>query len=217
MHFIELDGSVGFKQAIETSAKKNKVIICGSPDDRDLLQDGIGINTDTQSILAEANTLNAIDWFNTQKSALPLEESEQKKLEGRWPGANGVQHSFALANDIVTQQPLDTLAAVIVQCEHSWQVPAYLGFGGWNNCPSPAEHCALWQFWQHKYDARIVGVSGDVIEAYVNKPPCTREEAIALAWQHFLYCPDLVEQGEETIANLAAALLDQKVWFFWWD
>lgn len=217
MKFIQLDGSAGFNKAIATSNQPIKTVICGSTDDVDLIKDGLDINSNPNAILDEAKTLNAIDWLNAQKLTLQLTAEEFKELEGSWPGANGTKHAFALANDIVTQQPLDTLAAVEIECEHSWQIPAHLGFGGWNHCPAPAEHCALWQHWQQKYDARIVGVSGDVIEAHVENPPTTREEAIAVAWQHYLYCPDLVEQGEETITNLAAALLDQKVWFFWWD
>ena len=38
-----------------------------------------------------------------------------------------------------------------------------------------------------------------------------------LAWEQYLYCQDIVVQGCETIANLAATLLNSPFWYFWWD
>jgi hypothetical protein len=31
------------------------------------------------------------------------------------------------------------------------------------------------------------------------------------------YCPDIVEQGVESVSALAAHLLDSPLWYFWWD
>ena len=47
--------------------------------------------------------------------------------------------------------------------------------------------------------------------------PATKEEALALAWEQFVYCPDIVTQGTETVEVLAAALLNGPVWLFLWD
>jgi hypothetical protein len=38
-----------------------------------------------------------------------------------------------------------------------------------------------------------------------------------LAMEQYLYCADIVDQGVESVANLATLLLKQKVWYFWWD
>ena len=40
---------------------------------------------------------------------------------------------------------------------------------------------------------------------------------MALAWEQFLFCEDIVSQGVETISNLGATLLNSPYWFFWWD
>lgn len=221
MKFIELEGNTGFQQAIRASEALTKLIVIGAPDDATLLNDAMSLTYNAKDTLQEARNLNPEHWLSAKQTELVQTLEEQggtlEELTGEWPGASEAQHNFALGCDVLTQEPLHKLTAIEVPCEFSWQVPAHLNFGGWNHCPGPADHCALWRYWQDKYDARIVGMSGDVIEAYVANPPSTQEEAMTLAWQHYFYCPDLVEQGVEGIAHLAAALLRQKVWFFWWD
>jgi len=69
-------------------------------------------------------------------------------------------------------------------------------------------HCAINQYWQKEFGAEIVGVSSDVIECIVKNPPRDKETAIKLAWQQYWYCADIVVQGCESIANLAATLLN---------
>jgi len=68
-----------------------------------------------------------------------------------------------------------------------------------------------------EYGAQITGVSGEVIECIVSNPPRDQAAAIELAWQQYWYCDDIVEQGCESISNLAATLLNSPYWYFWWD
>ncbi len=72
-------------------------------------------------------------------------------------------------------------------------------------------------YWQQKYKAEIVAATHDVIEMRVGSPPTTRDAALALAREQYAYCSDIVDQGCETLSNLAAALLKGKTWYFWWD
>jgi hypothetical protein len=96
-------------------------------------------------------------------------------------------------------------------------VPALLGFGGWNSSPAPEEHVALLKYWNEKYGADIITVTNDTIECTVSRPPATREQALELAREQFIYCSDIVYQGTETLSALAASLQRGKTWFFWWD
>jgi hypothetical protein len=32
-----------------------------------------------------------------------------------------------------------------------------------------------------------------------------------------MYCEDIVIQGTQTVENLAAGLLGNNLWYFWWD
>jgi Domain of unknown function (DUF4253) len=57
----------------------------------------------------------------------------------------------------------------------------------------------------------------DTIELGVAHPPTNREHAIALAYEQFAYCSDIVDHGGGTLDALAATLLNGSVWFFWWD
>jgi hypothetical protein len=57
------------------------------------------------------------------------------------------------------------------------------------------------------------------LEVRVARPPTDRVGALALAWEHFVYCPDRVYQGTRTgtLDELAAELLNAPVRYFWWD
>jgi Domain of unknown function (DUF4253) len=47
--------------------------------------------------------------------------------------------------------------------------------------------------------------------------PKTREEALALARDQYVYCADNIDQGVRTYSALAAALMESDWWYFWWD
>ena len=87
-----------------------------------------------------------------------------------------------------------------------------------NECPEPELHCGSSIVNGKPSTAReITSLSGDVIECCVAKPPRDRESAIRLAWQHYMYCMDIVEQGCESVSQLAGILLNSPYWYFWWD
>lgn len=105
----------------------------------------------------------------------------------------------------------------LAKIEQPWHLPAAIHFGGWNACPSADEHCALHRSWQERFGAEITGMSGDVVECVVRKPPRDRKAALDVAWEQYWYCNDIVDQGCESISNLAATLLNSPYWYFWWD
>jgi hypothetical protein len=137
-------------------------------------------------------------------------------LVGQWPPDAEPTSTFTLPLDVVSQRPRPTVI-VLVPAADPAEVPAVVHFGGWNACPGPELHVALHRRWQARYGAELVGMSADVIEMRVARPPKTRDEAMALANEHYAYCEDIVHQGVESLSNLAATLLDGTVWFFWWD
>ena len=83
--------------------------------------------------------------------------------------------------------------------------------------PSASEHSALWRYWEQRYGAKVACIANDVIEFTVARPPQTRDEALALAKQQFIYCNDIVHQGVGSVEALAATILQANVWYFWWD
>jgi len=73
------------------------------------------------------------------------------------------------------------------------------------------------QYWKKKFDAEIVGVSGDVIECIVKNLLRDKKAVIKLAWQQYWYCTDIVDRDCETIFKLAAMLWNSEVWYLWRD
>lgn len=217
MKFISLDASSAFEKAIKTTSKDNKVIVCGCDEDRAYIEEALLEATQTpKEIIRKVANLDIDHWFN-ERRAKPLSERDLGELTGEWREESSAKQPFMLASDIMTGEPLPNLIGAKIKTNHNWKIPAYFNFGNWNECPAPELHCAIWKRWQHKYGAYIVAVSNDVIEAYITRPPKTPEEAMELAWEQFLYCPDIVDQGVETIAKLAEVLINHESWYFWWD
>jgi hypothetical protein len=126
-------------------------------------------------------------------------------------------HSTALHKDVLSGKVFKEVYIGLATIDQPWHLPAVLKNGGWNECPSAEVQCAYFRDWQERFGAEITGVSSDVIECIVTKPPKDRASAIELAWEQYWFCNDIVDQGCETISNLAATLLNSNYWYFWWD
>jgi Domain of unknown function (DUF4253) len=125
--------------------------------------------------------------------------------------------SISIPYNVLTYAPYPTVWIALIPTTFSWQVPAFLKFGNWNSCPLPEVHVCLMNYWFEKYGAEVIGISHDVVEMQIKNPPSDRESAFRLAQEQYLYCADIVDQGCETLNNLAATLLNGKTWYFWWD
>lgn len=215
MEFIQIDPKKSLELAIEARNSAEKLIICGSAETVAYLQESMEYGDMTEAQIAStAAEIDIAQWFKAKELEIQEELSE---LTGEWPESISGQMSFTMATDILTGELLETVYGARIQAKDSSEVLIKFNYGGWNDCPSTEEQAALWKYWEGKYGAKIVGVGHDVIEAYVENPPTTREEALHLAFEHYFYCYDIVEQGCETISNLVAGLLNSRVWFFWWD
>jgi hypothetical protein len=106
---------------------------------------------------------------------------------------------------------------MLINVEHSSDVPAHLGFGGWNECPSPELQVAVLREWRKEYNAVPACITNDVLECVVVKRPQTEAEAIKLAAEQWIFCEDIVSQGTELVRNLGMELWRSPNWFFWWD
>jgi hypothetical protein len=130
------------------------------------------------------------------------------------------QRGFMGVRDILTGQHLAagwSWRSALRRSRSWWETAAHLRFGGWNDCPDPAVHVLLHRIWAEKYGARLVTMAFDVIELQITRPIRTREEALEVAALQYAYCSDIVDQGEGTLENLAASLIDATSWYFWWD
>jgi hypothetical protein len=136
---------------------------------------------------------------------------------GPWPRPDWPRFRFRTPYDPDTDEHLPEVFVGLVPTKISWQVPIYLNFGGFNDCPDPWTIASILRYWQQVYGAELACLTNSVLEARVFQPPETREAALALAREQFLFARDIVEQGTGTVDGLAAELLDNENWFFWWD
>ena len=167
----------------------------------------------TASLIQAGVQLDAEAWLRARQGEL----GDDIRLEGPWPERVRPHNSFSIPCDILTRKPFPSVTLALVPTRTCWEVPAILRYGGWNACPAPEEHVALMKRWHERYGAEVVGMSHDVVEMQVARPPTDPAGALALAWEQYFYCDDIVSQGTETVQNLAAGLLNGRVWYFWWD
>ncbi|MDP3509698.1 MAG: DUF4253 domain-containing protein [Candidatus Melainabacteria bacterium] len=113
--------------------------------------------------------------------------------------------------------PRKNVIILLVPTTYSWQVPAYLGFGNINANPECAVHVAAMKHWHYAYGADLISLKDDSLEFYVSRPPKDETAAMQLAREHFIYCPDSVFQGTDTLGKLAGKLCRSHFWNFWWD
>ncbi len=168
------------------------------------------------SELAKAETVGTPKWFSDRQSYLEVTAAElQASLP--LPDYPYPKDQFTSNTEILSGTPLPVVEIVLLPTRNSWEAPAYLLWGGWNDVPFPNENVALLKYWAESYGAEVVAITSDVVELAVSSPPVDDEAALSLAREQFLYAPDIVWQGTGDINVLAAALLDAPVWFFWWD
>jgi len=218
MEFIALNPATAFDEAVASTESDTRLVVCGSSKALDLLRNNLDFDFSVEQIIQDAEAMDTDQWLAQKREGFEAEwEMSLTENEGEWPGEIQDKPVFTLDRDILSGEPQQDLVGTRIRVDQGWQIPAFFNYGGWNDCPEASEHCAIWRRWEQKYGAKIVGVSGDIIEAHVSNPPTTQEEAMALAMEQYLYCYDIVDQGMETIANLAALLLNSKTWYFWWD
>jgi hypothetical protein len=146
-----------------------------------------------------------------------VDPAEFQPPEGNWPASATRRTQLLSLFDLGTRKAFAKAAIALVPTPRPWEAPAFLNFGGWNECPTPAEHCAVLAYWNRRYGADVAAMTRDVIELEVARPPASRDEAMALARQQFDYCEDLVSQGFGTLSKLAADVHAGSPWRFWWD
>lgn len=137
--------------------------------------------------------------------------------EGDWPDDATPNTKYSTPFEVLTHAAHKEMALALVPTKVAWEVPAFLKWGGWNECPIVAEQCAAMRYWHQKFGAEPVALTSSIAEMHVARPPVDQETALSLAREQYLYCNDIVTQGCQTISDLGATLLRGTSWYFWWD
>lgn len=166
-----------------------------------------------EDILRRGLQVDVEDWLKQRLEDDPDHyRTEEKDADEAAPA-----DPLTVTRDVLTGEFKKEVFIGLIPVSESWQVPAYLKTGGWNDCPEAEIQVAFFRRWFDRYGAVVTSIAGDVIEFRVQDPPRTQDEAHKLAMEQFIYCSDIVHQGLGTVNNLAASLLKSHNWYFWWD
>lgn len=210
----------------------NWPVILGNDDDVAIIREGIEVIDERRpdEILAIASTLSfpaslaalreaddryAREWMRDHGHAEEDEEHDEPPL-GDWP-VDVTPIGFTVASDSLTGHFHERVHIAVIPCSTGWEAMAYLRWGSWNDNPAAEYHVVALKNWNERFGAELVGCSHDVVNLHVATRPATREAALDLAREQYSYCSDLIDQGTETLAALAGALMADDWWYFWWD
>lgn len=177
-------------------------------------------------------SMSASDSENKQsdeeaRAWLLREPEEDQAPLGEWPEQIAASPNLSIIEEFVSNERngqqqysikiKDRVVVALLPVSRSSEVLSYLLYGNWNACPPPEYHLAAQRSWSERYGAEIVGINFDTLNIRVACKPEIREEALNLAREHYVYCNDIIDQGFGTLSNLAAQLMQDEWWFFWWD
>lgn len=190
-------------------------VILGGAEDIAGIWDNAEMNeTSPQDILEKSKNLDVSNWFEERQSSDP----EYYRVEtGPWLPDVPQDETLHAIRDSLTNKLKNPVYIAKIPTVRSWEIPAYLRLGGWDECPSPECQAAASKYWNELYGADIVAVTADTVEYFVENPPQDRAAAEKLAREQFVYCADLVHQGLGNLNNLASSLLKNPTWYFCWD
>lgn len=210
--------------AAPKSAGKGVPVVVGGDEDLEMLNEQFSLFSGTEDdalqsaarILAAAERLRASGDFSGWPGVGSPDDFTAP--DGDWPAElPSDQPGLTVSQDIFSGSPKKDVHILLVPAKQAWEVPAYLHWGGWNECPAPEFHVVALQMWHERFGAELVGINGDTMNVQVARKPVDRDAALLLAREQYQYCPDIVDQGTGTLASLAAALMTGSWWFFWWD
>ena len=189
------------------------------------VNDGMVISKDKSTIqkdLAAYPQINLEKWLEERWEGYDFDNEEDELIEIMEEAGQEVpepqpNHEFTIPYEILSRKALNKLWLVDFTGIQRYEIPIYMQYGGWNANPMPDEQTAMLKHWHKKYGAELFGVTSDVLEIFVKKPPSNYDEAHILAKEQMAYCDDIVFQGTMTVERLAQGLINSTSWYFWWD
>ncbi|GAA2443040.1 DUF4253 domain-containing protein [Streptomyces macrosporus] len=181
--------------------------------------DGTGGGLDAGDVLAR--------WWEGHAAREPDGAAALRPFGGRWPGlapsAGTVGDpdgaAVGVARSLVAHGTLLDPRVALVPVRRSADVPVAIGWTGTlASGEGAAPFGAVLRSWEERFGTRVVALEPDVLHLSVAAPPRTVREALAVAAEHFAFCPAVVRQGPGSLARYAEKwLLGSGHWSFWWD
>ena len=105
---------------------------------------------------------------------------------------------------VVASCPADTLVRI------GWQ-------GAGNYHDTAARLTVVLRSWEERLGATVLRVGFDTVDLLVERPAPGQQAALAVAAEHFAFCPDNIYQGAGSISQYARELTGATRWSFWQD
>jgi len=106
---------------------------------------------------------------------------------------------------------------LLVPTPANWLVPGLLSWTGAANYDvGPLEHTTMLRRLAARWGIEIIAMDDEMLImhlAYI----LSVNDGMAAALEAYLYCPDNVEQGYDSIDRLAMDMMTCTLWDFWWD
>lgn len=221
--FVEVSGKAAEATiaALRIACPNKTPMLFGSPHEAGImLQRGISIGEfrrkSTADWLSEAETFDLEAWLGERVAYWRQCETDGRVIPSRgpWPRMAKTYKRLTVGDEVLWDEPKSSVVIGLLPTRDPTETAAYLGFGGWNDCPPPPVHIQLARRWHERYGAVQVSNTYEQVEFQVAKPLTDKTEALRLALDQFYWCSDSVP---ETLQIAAAELIGSSVWVFWWD
>ncbi|MBM7774471.1 hypothetical protein JOD54_004675 [Actinokineospora baliensis] len=152
----------------------------------------------------------------------PAERAAVTSPYAQWPGRAATPTITAdpgtiadgLASHALAGHPSTRIG--LVPAARGSDALAIAGWLGATNYQSTGELASVLRDWEDRFGARVVAAGYDTLLLSVAAPPTTHADALAVAAEHFAFCPDNIWQGS-TLFAYAEQLVGDHSWTFWWD
>lgn len=126
--------------------------------------------------------------------------------------------SALLCYELLDEEEKGEMLLLQIPTDDPADIPAYLPFGGWNDCPDAETQLAFTHYWREKYGAIPAALdNADCLEFLVERPVTDPVEAKKLAVEQFAFCSDLPFQVFEDFEQLTEFIHQSRQWYFRWD
>jgi len=139
----------------------------------------------------------------------------------RYPGLAPAVNS-ALAPDVLDAvvRSLPPCCIALVPADRPAGVLAVLGRcpGNWFDAfaaDTPVALAAVLRSWEERFGAGLLALTHDQAWLLVERPPPDLDAALPVAAEHWVFCDEPAER--QPVRTTAADLIDNPVWYFWWD
>lgn len=123
-----------------------------------------------------------------------------------------------LANQLVRRFADAQTRLALVPVRRGADVLSALGWSGAaNHVSRTAGLSAILRSWEDRFGARVLRLGPDRLDVSVAAPPQEPAHALAVAAEHWAFCPDRILQQSGTISAYAEEIRGRKTWSFWWD